>query len=253
VILFRGQIMPHRVRAIVRVLYRLAPELPREGELWSSEHDRAVGLTLRLINDKAEDEEIAPILTELISRTPSLYFMAVCVLSCQRSAHSSLSRIATHVTPEQLRRAAGNRLRVELVDERQNIFTVLPPKDIGLVLYQWGTDWMTGTKFYKDELWRYVSSLLDDNPLLVGGLLTIFRTTRNNRLTSLNFQELSDVFDIKELARRVDRIDPSMLSVTDTESVNLFRQAQSQASDGSTPKQGEPPDLDNSGPSSPAA
>jgi KAP-like P-loop domain-containing protein len=223
IMLFHGQVAPHRVQAVVGALYLASPGLSREGELWSSEHDRAIGLVVRLINDRAEDEAVAPLITEIVEEAP-LYFMAAVVLACQRGAGGKLARIAARIEPERLRRLAGERLRRYFIEAQRNILQELPERDVGLVLYQWATDWMTGSEYYAGDVRHYLAGLLDGEPKHAGRLLKIFRTTRTGRAAGLNYEELSAVVDPERVAEALTRIDIAALGVDEEDAVRLFRQ-----------------------------
>lgn len=221
--LFRRYVGSMLVRTTVQVLYRLAPSLSREGELWNSEYDRAEGLMLRLINDQAEDQDIRPLVYEIGKEAPGIHLATLVVLSLQRGRASGLSRIAAHVAPEEVRKLVAERLREHFLEQGRDIFGELPSHDAGFVLYQWGTDWMTSSNANREVVRTYIRRLLERQPGYVAKLLNLFvRKPRPRGEPGFDYSEFTQVFDAEEIHGLVARLEVSSLPNDERQAIRLF-------------------------------
>src|SRR5260370_27215472 len=92
---FIERISAVRVRMVLRGLCRMIPELrPPESRLLSTaEYDALEGMVHRLIEDRASEHEVRPLVEEVAATVEQLYFAVAFVLRCHRASQGSLFRI----------------------------------------------------------------------------------------------------------------------------------------------------------------
>ncbi len=157
---FRYSVEPPVVPHFTRVLCKSAESFSRSGEVWSSDYDRAQGILVRLIEDRAPAELVRSLVEEVVITAEPIHFAVSIVLTCHRPVEAGLVRIGELVDLHFLRQLATKRLSDFYVAGGRDIFADLAEPDWQLILYQWGTDWMTGSGESRREVQNYVIHLL---------------------------------------------------------------------------------------------
>jgi hypothetical protein len=206
---FLGLVGEGYVGAIARGLYRLVDFLQSPSTLtFSSDYDLVQALVLRLIEDRAVEAQVALLLEEVVRKVGKLHFAVLVALSCHRASQGSLFRISENVNLERLREIVSDRLRTHYIAEGRDIFAELPPHEWSLILFQWGTDWMTGSGEHRAEVQDYVRSLWERRPAYIGLVLTTFVEKWGESPEVFRLSEFSQLYDagvVKDLLSRHER------------------------------------------------
>ena len=80
---------------------------------------------------------------------------------------------------------ASERLHTFFVQGNRNIFAELPEEDWSLVLFHWGTDWMTLSGENRSVVQEYMMGLIDQRPEYLGRLLQCFVLGNVDLISSL--------------------------------------------------------------------
>lgn len=226
--LFRAQVAAAAVPAIVRVLYRMVPELSREGGPWETEYAKAEGLVLRLIDERATPNDIRPLFEETMRNVAMPSFMVHMTLDCVRSEQShDVRRIRDAISPATMREISAQRLSEHYVQGKRDIFSDSDRSEWGFVLFQWGTDWMTGSGRYRADVQQYVFNLVDKTPGHLGRLLQSFVDGGlRNDSPSFKLTEFSAIYEPKAVMDLLDRLgDTAFSSDEERQAAGLFRKA----------------------------
>lgn len=214
--------IPMIVRGLCRMVEQL--ELPKEMTFFS-DYDRVEALLLRLIEDRANEAEIRPLIEEVVERVKQLHFAVLVVLSCHRAAQGSLFRLAENVDLSDLRQVVASRLRAYYIEGDRDIFAERPQREWALILCQWGTDWMTNSGEHRAEVREYVRRLLDRNPGYIAMVLASFIEKWAGRTPSFRLDDFCKLYEplvFKSLLEKhANRV---IAKKEDAEVVELFRQ-----------------------------
>jgi hypothetical protein len=225
---FVQRVSPARLRPIIRGLYQSAPFLSDEHELLGrSEIAHAELLALRLVEERAEPGDIGPVVEEIVQEVPSIPFAVLIVLSCHPGRGGRFYRIYEALDLHALRTVACQRLHAHYIEGHRDIFTELPENDWGVVLYQWGTNWMTSGGESGSAVQDYIFSLIDQRPAYLGLLLQHFiDKSFGNKEGPLRFEDFCQVYDPTAVLDRVHRYREQALTTPEAErAAKLFRQA----------------------------
>lgn len=171
--IFSQLLNQERLQAVVRGLYRTAPLLDRRNlEVWRTEYARAERLILRLINDRAKDDDLRLLLEDVVGNS-DLALAALITYSCHRAAQVSMFNIAERANLGHLRTIITERLAAYLIEGGRDIFDVMPA-DANFVLSEWGSDWRTCNGNSKALVESYVLKLSQKTPRRVIDILSGF-------------------------------------------------------------------------------
>jgi len=161
-----------RVKGITRALYKIAAELSSERvALWTNELTLAESLFLRLIVERADPNEISPLIRDTVQNSPSIPFITLIVLDCHRDRGDFLRTIVEKVELSEMRRLAKKRFHRDYNLEKRDIFSDLP-RDFNFVLSMWSTNWETDLAGDKREVQPYLLRLFDEKPEYIGTFLS---------------------------------------------------------------------------------
>jgi hypothetical protein len=224
--IYTSKIPQSVAEVLVKVLYVHANDWSRKGaeDFWNSEFDQASMLMLWLINDSIKDKILRQsLLEEVILKCPNLYFAVVTVLLCRRERGGSIYQIYETVDIPGLQKKMAARLKKELIEEKQNIFTVVRDDEWGLILYQWATNWRQDSELplekhaYRKEVSDYLLEILRANPNRVPNYLSHWRgtgiamdETREGKAVQVpvgfKWEELAEQIDVAALKEIVKSI-----------------------------------------------
>lgn len=194
-----------RVPAIVRALYRAAPNLSRViGSPWVGEYDMAENLLLNLIDEHVPADQIHRLLEEVVRETPSLHFAVSIVASCHSRGYGRRFEIYQAVDIAGLRRVGADRLHSYFVVGNRDIFAELTEDEWGYIIYQWGTNWDTRGDENRLVVQSYIMSLFDDKPENLGRVLSRF-VNKSSSPNVFMLDEFRQIYDPDEIAERLHR------------------------------------------------
>jgi hypothetical protein len=112
------------------------------------------------------------------------------------------------------------------VEQNRDIFSELPEEDWGLVLYQWGTDWMTSGEENRSIVQEYVLELIDQHPAYLGSLLEHFiDRSFGQQEGGFHYSEFCQLYDPTAILERLDRYaDGALTSPEERRAAGFFRQ-----------------------------
>lgn len=223
---FKRSLMPGRVPAVVRAIYRMVPALSQEGpDPWSTEYSRAGGLVVTLAEEQADESDTRPLIEEVVEKVTYLPFAVLIVHQCQPRESGTLFRIYKSTNSQRLREQVAIRLRTYYVIGKRDIFADLSGRELAFVLYQWGTDWGMYTQEARSVVQGYVLDLIDRNPHYLGRLLLLFRSrTLTGEYSQFDLDSLSKIFDPKAIASRLEQYGGEALNTVEAkETATLFR------------------------------
>jgi hypothetical protein len=223
--LFRGRIASERVPVIIRTIYRFVLWLSRAGDRWSSEHNRAMDLLFRLLEERAVTSNIRPLLEEVVREVPSLYSV-VFVVSFLHQEPGSPSRINAQIDLQVLRRLATERLHTYFIEGNRDFFAELPESDWVFILHHWGTTWGTQEGENHTVVQSYVMHLLDKRPAYLGQLLRCFlRANPFGEGVGFAFSDLAQICAPTVINEYLNRYGDEALTTSEAkEAARLFRQ-----------------------------
>lgn len=224
---FRKLISPARVPTIVRALCRIVPDMSAVGpDPWSSEIESAEHFLLSLVEDRADAQEIEPIIQEVVLTAPSFPFVAGLVYECGRRGSGSYFRIYEKVNITSLRKLASDRLSEHFIQGNRDIFDELSGRDLPLVLYQWATNWRTDSEDNRLIVQNYVMTLVDRKPECLGRLLSEFRSrSLSGEYLTFDYEGFRRAFDPAFIQERLERYGEAAIITTEAkEAAKLFRE-----------------------------
>jgi hypothetical protein len=213
------------VTAIVRVLYQNVPNFSRvHPDLRGSAYDQAKRLILWLLEERVAEADIRPLLEEIVCKVQSLPFAVSIVLSCHRANHGHFPRTYQHIDLNILRGLTSQRLHTFFVQGNRDIFAELSEEDSSLVLFQWGTDWMTLSGENRSVVQEYVIGLIDQRPEYLGPLLRLF--VLGDVDPHFRFDDFCHIYNPSDVLNRLKCYGDQVLSsLEDRQAAELFRQA----------------------------
>lgn len=131
--LFRSEVAPVRVGVVVRVLWKKVPAFKKDSP-WESEYERARSLLLYLANDQAPDEEVAELVRGCIRECSSLHFVTVATYHIVSRSEGRVARILAHISREEVRSLAADRMRHELLVVGGDVFAKYSRSEAGTIL-----------------------------------------------------------------------------------------------------------------------
>ncbi len=206
--IFKDKIDEDLAVRIIRAIYSNAGKFSKEEteDSWNPEYDEALFVLLQLINDKIDRKKIQGMLKKAINLTPSIPFAVEVVLLCKKDRSGSLYNIYDSIDFEKLADVISGRLKKHFIDEKRDIFVELPEeRDWAFVLYQWASDWMTFKGKNKDAVSSYIVSLVKDNAKKFAKFLIHQRRRAPNDTMVFDLKELSQVYNIKEIANLAEK------------------------------------------------
>jgi hypothetical protein len=225
---FVERISALRVRMVLRGLCRMIPELrPPESRLLStSEYDALEGMVYQLIERRASEQEVRPLIEEVAETVEQLYFAVALVLRCHRASQGSLFRIQEQVDLPRLRQIVADRLKQHYIEGSRDIFVERPRNEWALILYQWGTDWMTNSGEHRADVRGYVRKLIQAEPSYLGRVVAGFVERWPGSSPGFRWDEFTALYDGAEIGSLADDYgEVAGATEEEREGLRLFRLA----------------------------
>ena len=240
VVIFRRNVSQEIVPTVVKSIFGMSESLSRIGDFWSSEYNRGVQAVLQLIEDRAAETDVELLIHEIVKEAP-IHFAILVVMVVQGSQSIELRRIRARAHRSEIRELAARRLRRYFIDEGHNVFEAFRDKDAGFVLYQWATDWGSGSLRYRDIVRSYVHRLLEEQPGHVGKLLDLFVSrSQPGDGRRFDYQEAVAVFDPMVIGEIVHGLDTEMIGTADERvAIQLFQKARTDREEEEHPTEGK--------------
>ena len=180
---------------LIKTLSKNSKKLQGDGELWMTEFDQADGLIFRLIEDRnilIPNEEIQPLLKELIRETPNLHLASLIVLTCtERENGGTLVRVRGNVNISELKNTLEQRLTEHFISETKDIFEEYPhEREFAFILYQWVTNWGEESTSIKTKVNDYLIKLFKQKPTKLAFFL-------KHHIKELHFPDERKYFDYR--------------------------------------------------------
>jgi len=206
----------------------MIPELrpPQALLLSTSEYDALEGMIYRLIESRAGEQEVRTLIEEVAETVEQLYFAVALVLRCHRASQGSLFRIQEQVDLGRLRQIVADRLKQHYIEGNRDIFAERPRNEWVLILYQWGTDWMTNSGEHRADVRGYVKKLIQTEPSYLGRVVAGFVERWSGSSPGFRWDEFSALFDGAEVRSLADEYgEAAGATEAEREGLRLFRMA----------------------------
>ncbi|MBI3249148.1 MAG: hypothetical protein HYZ50_21805 [Deltaproteobacteria bacterium] len=218
---FRQELRRTRVPMLIRVLYRNTQHFSRPKGLEEAEYNRAERLIWELLKELPEAVEARALLEEIVREAESVHFVAGMLESCQDGSADSFLPVNERAV---IRQIVSDRLYQRFVRESRDVFTELPGDDWGYVLYQWGTDWMSGSDKNRVTVQSYLRTLLPQRIEYVGKILLRFFSPF--RSSTFRWEDFCRVYDPELFVELLERYGSAECSDEKArEAVERFQQA----------------------------
>ena len=167
-----------------------------------------------------------PLVEEVAATVEQLYFAVAFVLRCHRASQGSLFRIREQVDLRRLRQIVADRLKQHYIEGNRDIFLEQPRNEWALILYQWGTDWMTNSGEHREDVRAYVKKLVQVEPSYLGRVVAGFVERWPGGSPGFRWDEFTALFDGGEIASLADESgEKADATDEERESLRLFRLA----------------------------
>jgi|GEM_PF-1164710 len=214
------------VKPFIRAIYKNIKEFSDAGSelFWTSEFDRAQSLVLHLINEKAEKNEIEPLLIEIIQNTSSVQHAVSIVVSSRKERGGSLFNIYDSINRDNLQKELSQRLHEYYIINGRDIFLEEgdEKKRYAFILYQWGTLSLED----RSEVNKYIFSLIEKHPNYIGKIVVMFIDRIRSFEENIQYDELSKLLDDEALYKLIEKQrDNAYSNQEEKKAIDLFVKA----------------------------
>jgi hypothetical protein len=226
---FINRINDQTALGIIRVIYKSAENLSREGteDLWNSEYDKAESLLMWLINEKINRDKIQNVLEEIITQIIYLPFAVRVVLSCKKERGGSLFNIYETIRIEDLQALLASRLKKYFIEEKRDIFELLTNEsDWRFVLYQWATNWGDLGNDNRQTVNSYLKAIVgNDVNKFIKFLQSFIRNDYGSKLI-FNLNDFKKAYDSEEFIKIASEfISATHVSAEGLKTIKMFLKA----------------------------
>lgn len=226
--LHSGIIDSSLVLPLISVISKNSNKLQHEGELWQNEFDQAEGLISLLVEgrkDVIKDEEISPLLKNLIQNTPRIDLATIIVLTCNETKGV---RLQTNVITDELRLTLDQRLSKHFIEEKKSIFEEYSKeREFGLILYQWSTNWGKESNVIRVKVNDYLVTVFRENPVQLSFFLKHFMKEGrpfDEKKLYFDYQGFISAYDPEKFAKLITEVDSKAYTTeSEKESVTAFQ------------------------------
>ncbi len=194
---------------LINFIYKNIERFSIEGtdNLWNSEYDKAKYLMLNLINEKIDPKKIQKTIENIIKNTPSLPFAVHVTMSCSKERNSDgIENIQNNLNLESIKATASDRLKDHFIKNSHNIFNDFPAeRDWCFILYQWLTNWETFDKKDKNQINKYILTLISNSKKNLIQFLKGQRGRSTSRGISFNLKEMARIYNVDELKKVAEK------------------------------------------------